>query len=88
MEIGEEFGWRGWLATRAAAWGFWPLALVGGVVWIVWHLPVLAVIGDCPPWDIVIYFAAVLPCGRRCCSRRWTGDPGDDAFVPFATTRV
>ncbi|MFB4286294.1 type II CAAX prenyl endopeptidase Rce1 family protein [Nonomuraea sp. ATR24] len=59
--IGEEFGWRGWLATRAASWGFWPLALVSGLVWIVWHLPVLAVIGDRPTWDIVIYFAGMLP---------------------------
>ncbi|WP_280298204.1 CPBP family intramembrane glutamic endopeptidase [Nocardia neocaledoniensis] len=59
--VGEEFGWRGWLATRAAAWGFWPLAFVSGVVWIFWHLPVLAVIGDRPPWDIVIYFAGMLP---------------------------
>jgi len=39
--IGEEFGWRGWLATRAASWGFWRLALVSGLVWVVWHLPVL-----------------------------------------------
>lgn len=59
--VGEEFGWRGWLATRAASWGFWPLAFVSGVVWIFWHLPVLAVIGDRPPWDIVIYFAGMLP---------------------------
>ncbi|MFI6925866.1 type II CAAX prenyl endopeptidase Rce1 family protein [Nonomuraea spiralis] len=59
--IGEEFGWRGWLATRAASWGFWPLAVVSGLVWIVWHLPVLAVIGDRPTWDIVVYFAGMLP---------------------------
>ncbi|MFI6818069.1 type II CAAX prenyl endopeptidase Rce1 family protein [Nonomuraea sp. NPDC050328] len=59
--IGEEFGWRGWLATRAASWGFWPLAFVSGLVWIVWHLPVLAVIGDRPLRDIVIYFAGMLP---------------------------
>ncbi|GHE40380.1 CAAX amino protease [Streptosporangium violaceochromogenes] len=59
--IGEEFGWRGWLATRAASWGFWPLALLSGLVWIVWHLPVLAVIGDRPPWDIVVYYAGMLP---------------------------
>ncbi|ALJ19597.1 CPBP family intramembrane glutamic endopeptidase [Microbacterium sp. No. 7] len=59
--IGEELGWRGWLATRAASWGFWRLALVSGLVWMVWHLPVLAVIGDRPLWDIVVYFAGMLP---------------------------
>ncbi|MFD3702159.1 CPBP family intramembrane glutamic endopeptidase [Nocardia sp. NPDC058658] len=69
--IGEEFGWRGWLATHAASWGFWPLALVSGVVWIVWHLPVLAVIGDLPPWDIVIYFAGMLPWAPLLLALRW-----------------
>lgn len=69
--IGEEFGWRGWLATRARSWGFWPLALVSGLVWIVWHLPVLAVIGDRPLWDIVIYFAGMLPWAPLLLALRW-----------------
>ncbi|MFD6268333.1 CPBP family glutamic-type intramembrane protease [Nocardia asteroides] len=69
--IGEEFGWRGWLATRAASWGFWPLAFVSGGVWIVWHLPVLAVIGDRPAWDIVIYFAGMLPWAPLLLALRW-----------------
>ncbi|KJL47960.1 CAAX amino terminal protease self- immunity [Microbacterium hydrocarbonoxydans] len=68
---GEEFGWRGWLATRAASWGFWRLALVSGLVWIVWHLPVLAVIGDRPFWDIVIYFAGMLPWAPLLLALRW-----------------
>lgn len=69
--IGEEFGWRGWLATRAASWGFWRLALVSGLLWIVWHLPVLAVIGDRPLWDIVIYFAGMLPWAPLLLALRW-----------------
>lgn len=69
--IGEEFGWRGWLATRAASWGFWPLALVSGLVWIVWHLPVLAVIGDRPLFDIVVYFAGMLPWAPLLLALRW-----------------
>ncbi|MEV0334471.1 CPBP family intramembrane glutamic endopeptidase [Nocardia sp. NPDC050717] len=69
--VGEEFGWRGWLVTRAASWGFWPLALVSGAVWIVWHLPVIAVIGDRPPWDIVIYFAGMLPWAPLLLALRW-----------------
>lgn len=69
--IGEEFGWRGWLATRAASWGFWPVALVSGLVWIVWHLPVLAVIGDRPVGDILIYFAGMLPWAPLLLALRW-----------------
>lgn len=69
--IGEEFGWRGWLATRARSWGFWPLATVSGLVWIVWHLPVLAVIGDRPLFDIVVYFAGMLPWAPLLLALRW-----------------
>ena len=69
--IGEELGWRGWLATRASSWGFWRLATVSGLVWIVWHLPVLAVIGDRPFWDIVIYFAGMLPWAPLLLALRW-----------------
>lgn len=71
LAIGEEFGWRGWLATRARSWGFWPLAAVSGLVWIVWHLPVLAVIGDRPLFDIVVYFAGMLPWAPLLLALRW-----------------
>ncbi len=69
--IGEEFGWRGWLPTTAANWGFWRLALISGFVWILWHLPVLAVIGDRPFWDIVVYFAGMLPWTPFLLALRW-----------------
>lgn len=68
---GEEFGWRGWLATRAASWGFWRLALISGLVWIVWHLPVLAVTGDRPFWSIVVYSAEMLPWAPLLLALRW-----------------
>lgn len=42
--IGEELGWRGWLATRTASWPFVAAALVSSVVWAVWHLPAVALI--------------------------------------------
>jgi uncharacterized protein len=71
LAIGEEFGWRGWLATQARSWGFWPLAAVSGLVWIVWHLPVLAVIGDRPLFDIVVYFAGMLPWAPLLLALRW-----------------
>lgn len=69
--IGEEFGWRGWLPTTASTWGFWRLALISGFVWILWHLPVLAVIGDRPFWNIVVYFAGMLPWTPLLLALRW-----------------
>jgi uncharacterized protein len=40
--LGEEIGWRGFLAPRLdKALGFTPGALVTGVIWAVWHFPIL-----------------------------------------------
>lgn len=40
--IGEEWGWRGWLATRTQHLGFAVAAAISSTVWVVWHLPALA----------------------------------------------
>lgn len=82
LAIGEEFGWRGWLVTRASSWGFWRLALVSGLVWIVWHLPVLAVIGDRPIGDIVVYFAGMLPWAPLLLALRWRSGSVWPAVLP------
>lgn len=42
--LGEELGWRGWLASRLAPLRFWPAALVTGSAWVIWHLPALPLI--------------------------------------------
>lgn len=39
--ISEELGWRGWLQPRLARLGFWPMSFVIGVIWGLWHLPVI-----------------------------------------------
>lgn len=39
--FGEELGWRGFLTTALAPLGFWPSALIIGVVWGVWHAPII-----------------------------------------------
>lgn len=42
--FGEEFGWRGYLLTELADadWGFWRAAGAIGVVWGLWHAPIIA----------------------------------------------
>ncbi|MGJ3233269.1 MAG: CPBP family glutamic-type intramembrane protease [Oceanicaulis sp.] len=37
----EELGWRGWLQPRLAGLGFWPSAIVIGLIWGVWHAPII-----------------------------------------------
>jgi membrane protease YdiL (CAAX protease family) len=39
--FGEEFGWRGFLQKELAPLGFWPSSLTIGLVWGVWHLPLV-----------------------------------------------
>lgn len=40
-EFGEEFGWRGFLQNELAPVGFWRSSLVIGVIWGLWHLPLI-----------------------------------------------
>jgi uncharacterized protein len=39
---GEEIGWRGFMHTQLRPLGFWRNALVTGLFWLGWHLPLLA----------------------------------------------
>ncbi|MBK0422171.1 CPBP family intramembrane metalloprotease [Leucobacter sp. CSA2] len=39
--FGEELGWRGFLTTALAPLGFWRSAIIIGVVWGLWHAPMI-----------------------------------------------
>ncbi|MFJ4173696.1 lysostaphin resistance A-like protein [Microbacterium sp. NPDC089696] len=39
--LGEELGWRGWLLPALRPLGIWPTLLVSGVIWGLWHSPVI-----------------------------------------------
>jgi len=41
--LGEEWGWRGWLLPALLPLGRWPAILLVGVVWGLWHAPVILV---------------------------------------------
>ncbi|HIY24613.1 MAG TPA: CPBP family intramembrane metalloprotease [Candidatus Brachybacterium merdigallinarum] len=43
--IGEEAGWRGWLHDQLAPLGLWRMSLLTGVLWSLWHLPVVIALG-------------------------------------------
>jgi membrane protease YdiL (CAAX protease family) len=38
---GEEYGWRGYMAEALKNTNFWKAALVIGLVWGIWHLPLI-----------------------------------------------
>lgn len=67
--LGEEVGWRGWLLPALLPLGTWPALLVSGVVWGLWHAPlillgynfgrtdvtgVLLMVGGCVTWGVVL----------------------------------
>lgn len=39
--FGEELGWRGWLFRHFGALGFWRRSAVVGVLWGLWHAPII-----------------------------------------------
>ena len=39
--LGEELGWRGLLLTELAPLGFWKLSVLTGVIWGIWHAPIV-----------------------------------------------
>ena len=41
VAVGEEIGWRGWLLPRLMPLGTMPALLISGVVWGLWHAPLL-----------------------------------------------
>jgi len=43
--FGEEFGWRGYLLPRLAPLGGVPAAMITGIIWGLWHTPVIVLDG-------------------------------------------
>lgn len=66
---GEEIGWRGWLQPALMPLGTWPALVITGIVWGLWHSPVillgynfgrpdlsgvLFMIGGCVMWGLLL----------------------------------
>ncbi|MGK0714982.1 CPBP family intramembrane glutamic endopeptidase [Leucobacter sp. W1153] len=70
--FGEEIGWRGWLLPALLPLGTWPALLISGVIWGLWHSPlillgynfgftdwrgVVLMTGGCVAWGVVFGWA-------------------------------
>lgn len=40
--LGEELGWRGYLLSKLLPLGQWPALLLSGIIWGIWHAPIVA----------------------------------------------
>lgn len=41
ITLNEELGWRGFLQPKLAGMGFWPMSVLIGAVWGLWHAPIV-----------------------------------------------
>ncbi len=56
--LGEETGWRGWLTPQLLPLGVVPTILITGVIWGLWHTPVLLLghnYPQLPGWQSVLF---------------------------------
>lgn len=57
--IGEEAGWRGWLQGQLSSLGFWPMSLLIGAAWALWHAPIVLALGLAPR-EAVTYLGTIV----------------------------
>lgn len=66
IRYGEESAWRGALHRELSALGFWNAALLGGFLWGLWRVPLVALGGFFPDHPIagpIVTIAASIPTG-------------------------
>ena len=60
--MGEELGWRGFLLPRLLPLGQWQAVLLSGVIWGVWHAPVIVQGHNYPGYPILGIFMMIIFC--------------------------
>lgn len=70
--FGEEIGWRGWLLPALLPLGTWPALVISGVIWGLWHSPLILLgynfgfidwrgvalmVGGCVAWGALLGWA-------------------------------
>jgi uncharacterized protein len=59
--FGEEYGWRGFLLPKLLPLGRWPAHLIGGIIWGLWHAPLILMGFNYPgyPWAGVAWMCSL-----------------------------
>jgi hypothetical protein len=63
--FGEEVGWRGYMVPRLVQAGVARADVVSGVIWSVWHVPLILwggyAVGEYPLLSALLFYATVVP---------------------------
>ncbi len=62
MMLGEEYGWRSYLLQNLLPLGFWRANIITGIVWGLWHAPVILMGYNYGYYNIIGVFLFVLVC--------------------------
>lgn len=62
VTIGEELGWRGFLVPALLRFGTWPALVGSGVVWGLWHAPIILLGYDFGRFDALGVLFMVVAC--------------------------
>lgn len=60
LGLGEEWGWRGYLLPRLMPLGKWKAYLLLGVIWGMWHAPLILVGFNYPGYPVLGIFLMIL----------------------------
>ena len=60
--MGEELGWRGFLLPHLLPFGQWKAVLLSGLIWGVWHAPVIVQGHNYPGYPILGIFMMIIFC--------------------------
>jgi hypothetical protein len=60
LGMGEEWGWRGYLLPRLMPLGKWKAYLLLGVIWGLWHAPLIVIGFNYPGYPILGIFLMIL----------------------------
>jgi membrane protease YdiL (CAAX protease family) len=60
--FGEELGWRGFLHESLKRKGFWIMSLIVGVIWGIWHAPIIIMGHNYPENPITGVFMMIAFC--------------------------
>lgn len=58
--FGEELGWRGYLYNKLEYLGFWKMSLFIGLIWGIWHAPIIVQGHNYPGYPIIGVFMMIV----------------------------